>query len=260
MNNRFQFKNRLRNRDKIFGAWTSIPHPSNTEIMVRSGVDFVGIDIEHATTSQEQSKQIISITQANNKVCLPRIASHNMEMIKRLLDSGADGLIVPMVSTSEQVENLIRWSKYPPLGRRSFGVARAQGYGFDFDKYVQFWNKSSSLIIQIESQEGVENIDELLNFDDVDGVMIGPYDLSGSLNIPGQLDHPKVIEATDIVIAACNKNGKACGIHVVDPDRDNVKDAFNRGYTFVVLASDVFIFWKWSERINSIIKMQKEGE
>ena len=79
-----------------------------------------------------------------------------MEMIKRLLDSGADGIIAPMVSTSSELEHLILWCKYPSLGRRSFGIAGAQGYGFDFDQYTKTWNESS-LIIQIESVQGVEN-------------------------------------------------------------------------------------------------------
>jgi 2-keto-3-deoxy-L-rhamnonate aldolase RhmA len=176
-----------------------------------------------------------------------------MEMIKRLLDSGADGIIAPMVSTAEEVERLISWCKYPPLGKRSFGIARAQGYGFDFNQYTESWNQSSSLIIQIESVRGVENIQKLMSYDGVDGAMIGPYDLSGSIGIPGQLDHPSVGEACKEVIAACAKSGKACGTQIIEPDVKNIEEAFAAGYTFVVLASDIFILWKWAERIKGLI-------
>jgi 2-dehydro-3-deoxyglucarate aldolase len=250
---RYALKKKLRDRQRVFAGWTSLSHPSITEIFARSGVDFIGIDIEHSTISQEQSQRIIAACHANETLCLPRVASHNMEAMKRLLDSGADGIIIPMVSTQEEVEQLILWCKYPPLGRRSFGIARAQGYGFDFDDYAENWNDASILIVQIESIPGVENIDKILSFNEVDGVMIGPYDLSGSLEIPGKLDYPQVVEASKKVIEACAKYGKACGTHIIEPDMENLENAFSTGYTFVVLASDVFLLWKWSERIGGII-------
>src|SRR5262249_46378217 len=154
--------------------------------------------------------------------CLPRVSSHNGEQIKRLLDSGADGLIVPMVNTTEELERIIGWFKYPPEGRRSYGVSRAQGYGFDFDRYTASWNKRSSLIIQIESIQAVEAIDDLLKTPAVDAVMTGPYDMSGSLGIPGQLDHPRVTEACARVIESCRRLGKGCGTQLVDPTPQNI--------------------------------------
>ena len=90
--------------------------------------------------------------------------------------------------------------KYPPIGKRSFGVNRAQNYGFDFEDYIKSWNDSSIFMIQIESIEAVENIEELLQLENLDGVMIGPYDISGSLGVPGQLDHHLVVEASKKVI------------------------------------------------------------
>ncbi len=251
---RQRLKSKLRNRERSFAAWTSIGHPSITEAFARMEVDFVGIDIEHSTISQEQSQRIIAACQANNTLCLPRVASHNMEMIKRLLDSGADGVIVPMVSTVEEAERIVSWCKYPPLGKRSFGIARAQGYGFDFQDYIGNWNETSSVIIQIESVQGVENIEKILSLDDIDGVLVGPYDLSGSLGIPGQLDHPSVTGAVQRVIAACARAGKASGTHLTDPDPESVQKAFSAGHTFVVLASDVFLLWKWSERMRTLIR------
>ena len=251
--NRRALKTRLRGRKRAFAGWTSLSHPSVTEILARSGVDFIGIDLEHSTISQEQSQRIMAACQGNGTLCLPRIASHSMEAIKRLLDSGADGIIAPMVNTPGEVEQLISWCKYPPLGKRSFGIARGQGYGFDFHDHTKGWNESSALIIQIESIQGVENIDKMISYPEVDGAMIGPYDLSGSLGVPGRLDHPLVAAAEKTVIAACARHGKACGTQVIEPDRDNVQAAFAAGYTFVVLASDIFILWKWSETARMII-------
>lgn len=246
-------KNKLKQRRQVFGGWTSLAHPSIAELFTRAGVDFLGIDLEHSTISQEQGQRIIAAAQAGRVACLPRVASHNGEQISRLLDSGADGVIVPNVSRPEEIQQIIQWCKYPPEGSRSYGVARAQGYGFDFSRYVEEWNRRSILIIQIESIQAVEAIDRLLSFEEVDGVMIGPYDISGSLGIPGQLSHPDVLQAGQQVVEACRRHRKACGTQIVEPTPENVRDAFETGYTFVVLSSDVFILWKWSQRMQSLI-------
>ena len=240
----------LRARAPLLAAWTSLGHPSITEIFAKAGVDFIGIDLEHSTISQEQAQRIIAAAQAGGVACLPRISSHNGEQIRRLLDSGADGRIVPNVSRLVELERIVAWSKYPPLGARSYGVARAQGYGASFDAYVKHWNERSALIIQIESIQGVEAAEALLASPAVDGVMIGPYDLSGSLGLPGELDHPRVQQACARLVEACRRHRKACGTQVIDPTPEHVAAAFGRGYTFIVLASDVFILWKWSDRMR----------
>jgi 2-dehydro-3-deoxyglucarate aldolase len=252
---RAELKRRL--RSGAFAAWTSIGHPSITEIFAASGVDFIGIDIEHSTISLADSQRIIAAAHGAGVACLPRIASHNGEHMKRLCDAGADGLIVPMVSTPAEVQHIVNWSKYPPLGKRSYGVASAQGYGFEFERYAKTWNDVSTLVIQIESIAGVEAVDELIAHPAVDAAMIGPYDLSGSLGIPGQLDDPRVTEACARVVDACRKQGRACGTHLVDPTEDQVAAAFAAGYTFVVLASDVFILWKWGERARRLVALRR---
>jgi 2-keto-3-deoxy-L-rhamnonate aldolase RhmA len=246
-------KNKFINREPVFAGWTSLGNPQVTEMLSMSGVDFIGIDIEHSTISQEQSQSIISACNSAGVSCLPRIATHNQEAIKRVLDSGADGIIVPTVETPEQVAQLIEWMKYPPLGKRGYGISRAQGYGHDFIDYTTHWNKSSSLIIQIESISAVETIEQLLQFEEVDGAMVGPYDISGSLGIPGQIEDEKVRNAGQLVVDACKKYGKACGTHDIDPTSERVQSAIDNGYTFIVLASDVFILWKWGEKMQKVV-------
>lgn len=255
---RLELKKKLATRQKVFGAWTSLGHPWITEIFIRSGVDFIGIDIEHSTISLEQAAQIIAAGQGNGALCLPRLASHNREVAKRLVDAGADGLIAPMVATAAEVDEIIAWVKYPPQGKRSFGISRGQGYGFDFDDYIKNWNDSSIFIAQIESIEGVENIESILSAPAIDGVMIGPYDISGSLDVPGQLDHPEVIKAADKVIKACAKSGKACGTQIVQPNETNIEQVFQAGYTFAVLASDIFVLWKWSALMRETIDWHRQ--
>ncbi len=249
----------LKTRDLTFGGWTSLGHPSITEMLAGAGVEFIGIDLEPSTISQEQAQRVIAASQSHGVACLPRVSSHNGEQIKRLLDSGADGIIVPNVSSRSEVDQLVAWCKYPPVGRRSYGVSRAQGYGAAFDRYVRGWNERSTLIVQIESTEGVAAADELLAHQAVDGVMVGPYDISGALGIPGQLDDPRVAAACRRVVDACRRRGKACGTQVVDPTPERVADAIAQGYTFIVLASDVFILWKWGERMQALIDRSRAG-
>lgn len=254
-------KEKFRSRKILFGSWTSLAHPEITEMFTSiMKPDFHGIDIEHSTIHLEQSQRIIAAGQAHGVPVLPRIASHDGEEIRRLCDSGADGIIVPMINSREELAGVVEAFKYPPLGKRRYGVARAQGYGANYDNYARDWNERSILIIQIESIQGVEGVDALVAHPEVDGVMIGPYDISGSLGIPGRLEDPKVLKACERVIQACEKHQKGCGTQIVSPDAVNLQMALDRGYTFIVLASDIFLMWKWSEQMRHLIEHARDGK
>lgn len=255
--NRLELKQKFRNREKMFAGWVSYAHPSITETFARAGFDFIAIDMEHSSISIEQGQRIIAASQSEGVPCLPRPVSHSNDWIKPLLESGADGLVVQMVNTEQEVKDIIRNFYYPPVGNRSYGVNRAQSYGFDFDQYVENWNSSASFIIQIESIEAVNNINNLLSFDEVDGVMIGPMDLSGSLGVPGNTDHPDVVKAASKVIEACEKFGKSCGTQISDANEESINSLFSMGYTYAILGSDLFVLWKWAEQMNSIIQKVK---
>jgi len=251
---RKKLKDSLRNREKLFGAWVSYAEPSITETFAKAGFDFLAIDMEHSTITLPQAQRIIAASQFYNVPCLPRPVSHSNDFFKPLLESGSDGLLVQMVNTTDEVEKIINYLKYPPIGKRSYGVNRAQEYGFEFNNYITNWNDESTLIIQVESIEAVNNIDNLLSFDQIDGVMIGPYDISGSLGVPGETNHPKVIEASKKVINSCKKFGKSCGTQLNDPNPKNIQSLFDLGYTYAILGSDLFVLWKWAEQMQQIIK------
>lgn len=261
MQNLFQrraaLKRKLRDRERLFAGWISYSHPSITETFARAGFDFIAIDMEHSTITVEQAQRIIAAAQSEGSLCLPRPVSHSNDWIKPLLESGADGILIQMVNTPAELEALLSHIKYSPKGRRSFGVNRAHAYGWDFDEYVRTWNDTSSFIIQVESIEAVENIDALVRYDDVDGVMLGPYDISGSLGVPGKLDHPEVIKASRKVIDACKRAGKSCGTQLSDPTRENIQALFDLGHTYAILGSDLFVLWKWAERMKDLIGPMK---
>ncbi|HEC27688.1 MAG TPA: 4-hydroxy-2-oxovalerate aldolase [Gammaproteobacteria bacterium] len=255
---RVALKEKLRRRERLFGGWVSYAHPSITETFARANFDFIAIDMEHSTITVEQAQRIIAACQSEGVPCLPRPVSHSNDWFKPLLESGADGLLVQMVNTPEEVVAIIGHLKYPPVGNRSYGVSRAQAYGFDFNSYIEDWNEASSFIIQVESIQAVENIDKLLVFDEIDGVMVGPYDISGSLRVPGQTSHPLVIEASRKVIAACERHGKSCGTQVADASQESVQALFDLGYTYAILGSDLFVLWKWAEQMQSLIKVMNK--
>jgi 2-keto-3-deoxy-L-rhamnonate aldolase RhmA len=254
MHARSELRRRLRSRERLFAGWVSFAHPSITEIFAHVGFDFIAIDMEHSTITVEQAQRIIAACQAGGTLCLPRPVSHSNDWIKPLLENGADGMLIPMVNTAAEVSALVGLLKYPKVGNRSFGVSRAQSYGFDFDDYVRDWNEASSFVIQVESIEAVRNIDELLENDSVDGVMVGPYDISGSLGVPGQVTHPDVLRASREVIEACERHGKSCGTQIVEANDDSVRALFDLGHTYAILSSDLFALWKWAEGVGGLLE------
>lgn len=242
------FKGKLQNRELVFGGWVSYADVAITETFCKAGFDFVAIDMEHTTISLGQAKQIITSCQSENALCFPRPVSHTNDLIKPLLEAGADGLFIQMVETVEDVTRLLDCFKFPPIGTRSYGVNRAHGYGFDFDRYINDWNDCSSLVLQIESITAVENINDLLAFEHVDAVMIGPYDISGSLGVPGQTDHPLVRQAGDKVIEAAKRHGKSCFTQLNIVNEARIKDAIEQGFTGLILGSDLFVLTEWARQ------------
>lgn len=250
-------KSKLQNRELVFGSWVSFAHPSITEIFAAQDFDFHAIDMEHTTISLEQAQRIIAASQSAGVPCLPRPVSHSNDYIKPLLDSGADGIIAPLIHDSESSQGIIDLIKFPPQGKRSFGVNRAHGYGSTFDKYLNEWNSKSVYIAQIESITAVDNIDSILANQDLDGVMVGPYDMSGSLGVPGQTQHPKMLEAEKRVIEACKSSGKSCGTQLADFSQSNIDIALAKGYTFIIASSDLFILNSWAEKAGELIAKNK---
>ena len=255
--NRAKLKKALKNRETIFGGWISYDHPSIAETFALTGFDFISIDMEHAPISLASAQRIISISQSKGVSCLPRPVSHSNDYFKPLLDSGADGLIVQMVESFDEVGMISKYLKYPPLGRRTFGVNRAQDFGLNFDNYVSSWNDESILIIQIESKKGLENIDQITKHKCIDGIMIGPYDLSGSLGLPGEINHPTVENACLKIIEACRENNVSCGTQISIPTKENINDSINKGYSFIILGSDLFVLSEWSRTMNKTIRSLK---
>ena len=191
------------------GTILTIDNPAIVEIARLAGFDWLWIDAEHGSFN-EISASVACAVAAGGPPAFVRLPDRSATAIKRFLDTGCDGIILPQVSTLAEVNEIARAALYPPRGERSIGLARAQGYGTKFAEYLS--NKSYGIIVQIETVVGVGNALAIAEHEAVDAVIIGPYDLSGSFGIPGQIDSPQVTDAIASVLEVCKKAGKPCGI------------------------------------------------
>ena len=232
-------KNKLQNQELTIGSWISLAHPAIAEIFCKAGYDWLTIDLEHSVISLKETEELIRIIDLHGVTPLVRLSSINETQVKRVLDSGAKGVIVPNIKNAHEVKTVHSWMNYPDQGgHRGVGLARAQAYGPGFKNYMSNCSNELSLIVQIESAQALENIDEILSCPEVDAFMVGPYDLSASLGIPGEFDHPKLKEALNSIYKAGKHHGKSSGTHVVEPNPEELSMKIEEGLNFIAYSVD----------------------
>ncbi|MDF1823579.1 MAG: aldolase/citrate lyase family protein [Verrucomicrobiales bacterium] len=238
-----QFRESLKSGVPKLGTWINSGSPINAEIAAQAGFDFVVVDVEHSPVDLERTHSLFQAIRSGNPDSVPMVRAHGVDYshLKRYLDLGAGGIIAPFVNTAADAEQLVRTCKYPPMGDRGVGFCRANAYGPNLPEYVATANDEIVLTVQIEHIKGVEAIDEILAVEGIDAAFIGPYDLSASMGITAQFDHPDYIAAKGRVLEACRKHDVVCGLHVVDPDPVQVRDAIEGGYTLVAYSLDITI-------------------
>ena len=249
MKERTDLKNSLMKRELTIGSWITLGHPSIAEIMAKAGFDWLVVDMEHSAIELGQAQNLIQVIELAGCVPLVRVGENNPNLIKRVMDAGAHGVIVPMVNTEEDAIRAVKAVKYPPVGTRGVGLARAQGYGTDFEGYRNWVNDKSIVIVQVEHIEAVTNLEKIL--------IIGPYDLSGSVGKPGEFDDPGVKEALKKVAETSKEFNALSGFHVVPPDPDQVKEKIEEGYSFIAYSLDTLFL---ADHIHSDMKVIKGEE
>jgi 2-dehydro-3-deoxyglucarate aldolase len=244
-----------------FGSWITIPHPALAELLARAGFDWLNIDMEHSAISLQSAAELIRVVDLAGVRPFVRVGSHDSNVIKRVMDAGAHGIIASTVNTPEQAAQIVAAVRYPPVGRRGVGLSRAQGYGDEFDVYYQWLNEESIVIMQIEHTEAVKNLEAILRVPGVDGFLIGPYDLSASLGVPGDFAHPKMIEALAEVKRVQTKTKAVAGVHIVQPIVSDALQKIEDGYRFIGFGVD-FLFLLNSARdgLDTIRKKANEKE
>jgi 2-dehydro-3-deoxyglucarate aldolase len=234
-------KAKLASNELTLGGWVMIGHPAVAEIMARAGFDWVTVDLEHSAITTQQAEDLIRAAEMGGKPALVRLTNNDENLIKRVMDSGATGIIVPLVRTAEDARRAVDALYYPPRGRRGVGLARAQKYGADFGWYKEWLDREAVCVVQIEHIEAVENCEAILSVPDVDGYLLGPYDISASLSLAGELEHPAVLEAIAMVRKTAENMGKPGGIHIVEPDERKLRQAVDQGFTFIAYSIDTRI-------------------
>jgi 2-dehydro-3-deoxyglucarate aldolase len=232
-----KLKQKLKLRKVTFGSWITTGNTNIAEIMAQSGFEWLTVDMEHSAITLDIAQQLIQVIESYDVAPLVRIGEKNPNLIKRVMDAGAYGVIVPMVNSKKDAELAVNAVKYPPIGTRGVGLARAQKYGFDFEEYASALN-NSIVIAQIEHIDGVNNLEDILSVKGIDGCIVGPYDLSGSLGIPGKFNDTKVKSALEKVEKICKKMNVSLGMHVISPDYKEVKKYAEKGYTFLAISLD----------------------
>lgn len=234
-----KLKQKLVDRERTLGSWLSVGSTTTAEIMARAGYDWLTVDMEHSAITLDMAQEMIRTIELNNVPALVRVGHNQPNLIKRVMDCGATGVIVPMVNSAEDAERAVASVKYPPRGFRGVGLARAQNYGWEFENY-QKWNEDNSVVIvQVEHVDSVNNLEAILDVNGVDGFIVGPYDLSGSLGVPGQFDHPDLVSALDKVRKISEERNAVSGFHVVSPDLKLLQGKYDEGFKFVAYSIDI---------------------
>lgn len=233
-------KQKLKNNELTIGSWIMMGNQMSVEVMALAGFEWLVVDIEHTSISMETAQILIATIQANNMKALVRVSKNEEVVIKKVLDMGTDGIIVPMVNSKEDAKQAVGFAKYPPFGKRGVGLYRASKYGIGFEEYKKWVDEELVIIAQIEHIDAVNNIDEIIQVEGIDGTIIGPYDLSGSMGFPGEFEREDVKDAITKVLDSCKKYSLPSGFHVVDTEPDELNMKIAQGCTFLAYGIDYF--------------------
>ncbi|MBI2690313.1 MAG: 2-dehydro-3-deoxyglucarate aldolase [Acidobacteria bacterium] len=231
---------RLAQGETLMGSFISTGYPINTELMGLAGFDFLIIDLEHGMGSEREILSQLYALQNTPAIPVVRVESHDKQRVHRLLDIGVQGIMFPRVDNAAQARDCVAAMRYPPDGVRGVAtIVRAAGYGAHFNDYRTESKSNLLTIIQIESAEAVKNVDEIAAVDGVDVLFVGPMDLSTSLGIFRQYDHPLFLDALNKSLDAARRHNRVAGFLL--PSVDTMRHYRDMGFRFITAGTDVFL-------------------
>lgn len=246
-------REKLRSGTPTIGGWLTLNNSALAELMASVGYDWIVVDCEHSTISFDDLLHICQGIDCagNGAVPIARVATPDHATMKRTLDTGVKGVVVPMLETPQQFEEAVAAARFAPEGVRGICSARANRWDMEFDEYTASANSTIMVIAQIERIKAVERIEEILAVDGIDAVVIGPDDLSASMGYRGNSGHPDVTAAIDRVFEACRRANIPYGRHVMTVEA--AVQHINMGCTFVPLSQDIDTFWEAAlAMVNSV--------
>ncbi|WP_369999091.1 HpcH/HpaI aldolase/citrate lyase family protein [Winogradskyella sp.] len=249
-----KLKQRLKDNELTIGSWLTIPHQAVVEILSSADFEWLTIDLEHAAVDIETAQNLISHVQANGMEALVRVSKNEEVVIKRVMDAGANGVIIPMVKNVDEVKQAVSYVKYPPFGKRGVGLSRAQHYGTAFESYKKWVQEESVVIAQIEHIEAVNNLEGILSVEGLDGIIVGPYDLSASMGKPGMFDDDDVKEVLNRIDTITLRMNKPLGFHVIDSNHMKMMEKIKKQYTFLAFSLDFFFLGDMARKEMKLLK------
>ncbi len=226
----------LKDGTPLIGTLLTVDSTEVAEALALVGFDWIFIDLEHGSLSIHDAQRALQAI-ANRCFTLVRVPDGTPENIKRVLDMGCSGIIVPMVNSEAYARKIVALSKYPPVGERSVGIGRAQGYGLRFTEYLEVANEQTAVVVQIEHRDAVADVDQIVGVPGIDALFVGPYDLSNSMGLVGQVNHPDVRAAIDKVRAACERTNLSMGIFCSTADQ--ARKEIKAGVKLVAVGADI---------------------
>ena len=231
-------KDKLEKRQLTIGSWITLAHPAIAEIMAKAGFDWLVIDLEHSVITIREAEELIRVIDLCGVVPLVRLSANDPVQIKRVMDAGAHGVIIPMVNTRAEAVVAVSAVYYPQRGQRGVGLARAQGYGTTFQLYQEWLETKAVVVVQVEHINAVNNLTDILSVPGIDGFFIGPYDLSASMGLPGQFTHPNMVAAIEKIKQIGSALEKPGGLHIVEPNITQLEERINEGFKFIAYSLD----------------------
>lgn len=224
------------------GSWITIDNEIIAEIMAGMGFDWLTVDMEHSGIDFNMAQKLVRVIELSGIAPLIRVSENNPDLIKRAMDTGAHGVIVPMVKTAADARRAVESVYYPPKGKRGVGLSRAQGYGLEFNEYRRWLGKKGVVVAIIEHIDAINNLEEILSVEGIDATMIGPYDLSGSMGFPGEFERPDVKAAINKYMKVCKSMKKSAGLHLVEPEGALLNQKIKAGFRFIAFGVDHLFF------------------
>lgn len=252
-------KRKLKEGKVSFGSWILVGNPVVAEVMSPAGFDWIAADMEHSDMGVREFADLARGMYGRGPVPMVRVRENDTMAIRQVLDAGAWGVIVPMVNSAEEAERVVRAAKFPPRGIRGTANFRANDHGSQYKEYMANANDEILILVMIESKEAVAAIDEILAVDGVDGVFVGPADLSLSYGIPGQVTHPIMLEARKKIVDACKRTKKIAGLHEIRMKKEFIQDVLRDGFTFIALSTDCLFMDAGSKEAHRIAKEAEAG-
>lgn len=241
-----QMRQKLRQGEALVGTWLQLPSPDAAEILSRAGYAWAAVDMEHGSFTRALLPDMFRALERHGALPFARVAHADMTAIKAALDSGARGLIYPMIASRAQLDDAIAWSLYPgdessPGGKRGVGFSRANVFGMDLAAHTDArrgMNQELVLVAQIEQAEALPRLDDIFSHPRLDACMVGPYDLSASMGLTGRFESPEFLKALELIEQKAREHGVALGYHVVQPDDELLRQKISVGYSFLAYGID----------------------